>query len=166
MKKVLLIGLILAILLLAFPQGVMAVDSDFDTALVTANIDDVCAVTADYVGGTWNLARDSADANLNDNAISVTVDSTSPFDLMAEDKAGTANDGFMVSGTTPLKTGFVLEGFAAGALASEVTVINDHGPQDAADVDPFLYDIAQQVTNDDDSSLEYKITVTFTLNSL
>jgi hypothetical protein len=166
MKKVLLIGLILAILLFAFPQGVMAADTDSDTAEVTADINDVCEVTATYVGGTWALDRNSGTSNLNDDAISVTVDSTSPFDLMAEDMAGTANDGFMVSGVIPLKTGFILEGFAAGALAGPVTVINDHAPQDASVEPAFLYDIAQQVTDDDDSSKTYSITVTFTLNSV
>jgi hypothetical protein len=162
MKKLLLIGMILAILILAMPQGVMAADDD---AVVTATVADVSVVNVAPVAA-WELDRGTA--NLNTDAISVTVDSTSPWGLTVQDTKET-NAGFMVGNDdpkTPLDAGFVFEGFEPGTLNAEQTLF-DPGqiPQVENTESPYLYDIDQDVSNEDDSSLTYQITLTFTLTS-
>jgi hypothetical protein len=68
MKKVLLIGLILAICILAFPQGVLAAD---DSATVNANIATSLDFTAAGPVGTWDL-QPSGDTTTASNADGIT----------------------------------------------------------------------------------------------
>jgi len=162
MKKVLLIGLILAICILAFPQGVMAA-TDIKGADVNAQVVDTCKVTAEFVppsGGVWNLERNVA--NALPNGIHVTVDSSSKWSLDVVDAKAT-DPGFMVStvGAIPLNNAFVFEG--AGLAASRNLFPSG---QLAQPVTPYDYDIGQPITATDNSDLAYIITVTFTLISL
>jgi hypothetical protein len=158
MKKVLLLGLILAICMLAFPQGVMAAT---DYANVIANIPDFSEVTATFnaPSGGWILAR-NADNSLS-NAITVTVNSTSPWSLVAADKTNTPK-GYMVStdvSATPMKTAFV---FAGTGLGADNTLFSDQPPQDKT---TYNWAIGQPVLWSDNAALEYKIVITFTLTS-
>jgi len=163
MKKVLLIGLILAILLLAFPQGVSAA---VDSAEVAATMEPVSEVIATFAGG-WNLERGTA--NLFANAISVTVDSNSPWGLTAQDLKA-ANPGFMVGSDpalTPLKTGFKFHTYGAGVIKDSQTL---YGAGQAGQVKntatPYTYNVDQDVLFNDNSAFDpYTITITFTLTS-
>jgi hypothetical protein len=160
MKKVLLIGLILAICILAFPQGVMAAS---DNAEVIATIESVSEVHASFVGG-WVLER-GAD-NSFDNAILVTVDSTSPWGLTASDeKSVEDHKGYMVgSDGSPLATAFEFNG--AGLAAPQTLFPAGQAGQEENTESPYPYGIDQDVTEDDNSALApYTITVTFTLTS-
>jgi len=85
MKKVLLLGLILAILLLAFPQGVMA-----DDATVNANI---VATTGDfsatYASHVWALAAGPATTTEIVPVVLTITDCNQLWDIIAWDADGT-----------------------------------------------------------------------------
>jgi hypothetical protein len=161
MKKLLFIGLILAIFILAMPQGVMAL-SDIKTAEVSATVADTCIVTASFVppSGGWNLLRNNA--NALPNGIHVTVDSSSPWGLVATDEKGT-DKGKMIStvGAIPLQTAFVFDGVG---LATAHTLFPSG--KAAQPVTGYDYAIGQPVTALDNSALDYTITVTFTLTAI
>jgi hypothetical protein len=157
MKKVLLIGLILAICVLAFPQGVLAADQNVE---INANVNDVSELTAAWVGGTWDLYRASTDENLKSQAVHVTVDSSSQWTLSAADANSEGDSGYMISsgdGSTPLATKFKLDG-----QNLDIETLREGNAEPLTD---YYFDVQQQVINTDDSSLTYKITVTFTLTS-
>jgi hypothetical protein len=89
MKKLLLIGLILAICVLAFPQGVMALD---DSVTVNANLPlQTFAFDASIntgVGPTWPWVLQPSTANTNPGAINLTVVSSRQWDIAAWDANG------------------------------------------------------------------------------
>jgi len=79
MRKVLLIGFILAILLLAFPQGVMA-----DDAIVNANVAAIpYSFSASYEGGMWSLTTGMT--NVDTIPIVVTITGNQYWDISAVD---------------------------------------------------------------------------------
>jgi|WetSurMetagenome_2_1015567.scaffolds.fasta_scaffold865654_1 hypothetical protein len=160
MKKILLLGFILAILLFAFPQGVLAA-TDSKGAEVTASVADTCIVTASFTEptGGWILERNAP--NALSPGIHVTVDSSSPWGLVASDEKTGLTKGFMTSGGSQLSTPFV---FRTGGLATPQTLFPSGSP--AQPVTGYDYDIGQPVTATDNSALSYTITVTFTLTSL
>ena len=162
MKKVLLIGLILAICILAFPQGVMAATSG-DTANVVANIEDKCEVTSTFNAPAlgWNLERNAP--NDLSNAITVTVDSSSPWGLVASHTPVVpANKGFMVSsdGATRMKTAFV---FAGTGLAVD-NALFDPGQTPQAKT-TYNWAVGQPVLWSDNAALVYNMVITFTLTA-
>jgi hypothetical protein len=74
MKKVLLIGLILVICVLAFPQGVMA---DLSSAAVNANIVQSLSFGATGPGGVWDLQAGPATTTTTTDAQGIKFDVTS-----------------------------------------------------------------------------------------
>ena len=161
MKKVLLIGLILAICILAFPQGVLAATSG-DTANVVANIEDKCEVTSTFNTPAlgWNLAR-NAPNDLSD-AITVTVDSSSPWGLVASDEKTVAlGKGYMTaSDGTKMKTAFVF----AGTGLETPNPLFDPG-QTPQTKTTYNWAVGQPTIWSDNAALEYKIVITFTLTA-
>ena len=96
MKKLLLIGLILAIFILAMPQGVLALDKSPE---VNANIQHGLVFTAPSPPGTWILGRTAvatvnllSDASNGADPIQIDVDSANKWELKAIDQnnGGTA----------------------------------------------------------------------------
>jgi hypothetical protein len=96
MKRVLLIGIILAILILAMPQGVLAVGPNAPLpVVVNAQYGATSATTFDAVlhtvSGvwTWDLVTPSASDNLKSPAIDFTVNSLAIWDVTAYDSYAT-----------------------------------------------------------------------------
>jgi len=167
MKKVLLIGFILAILLLAFPQGVMAVDDA--TAVVNADLAQVALnfkVTEPTT--TWNLVRGandlgSADPSLAD--IKIEVDTSNYWTVSAEDTT-TAHKGHLISTSGE---------FLANPLMIETTNADTTGTSLAAKVDVgsgnpgsytdtiFYRNLHQLVETTDKARSDYTITLTFSV---
>jgi|WetSurMetagenome_2_1015567.scaffolds.fasta_scaffold664466_1 hypothetical protein len=99
MKKLLLLGLVLAILILAMPQGVSAAN-DQGTATVSAKIEDsITLAVTDPALWTLNFGVDecsgTANCNQADGAISGTVNSNDDWTLTSQADA----DGYMRSST-------------------------------------------------------------------
>jgi hypothetical protein len=164
MKKVLLIGLILAICILAFPQGVMAAGSD--TAEVTASIDSIADIVATFTATPWALTRlaTGLTPNLNPNAITVTVDCNNDWDVTVADTKVT-DKGYMVSASKKLTDPFYLEdgqGTGIFATLTGVAWITESG--NSQPLTTYYYDVYQQVENVDDAAEgSYSITITYTL---
>jgi hypothetical protein len=170
MKKLLLIGLILAILLLAFPQGVMAAAPQ--DVVVNANYQQTDVVfTADPAAPwSWTLLADDADSNLYPAALVFTVTSNADWTVSAEDtKTVAQNKGHMIEAGTGgshfLKQLFEIQNPANNGFLT----LEGSGPvliqSGLATVTGFNKDIRQSVlTADRDyaSSSGYTITVTFT----
>jgi hypothetical protein len=160
MKKVLLIGLILATLLLAMPQGVSAATAD-----VTASIATVSDLTATYIGTSpWVLTTNSANNQPNPpGAIQTTVNCNSDWDVTVADSQfaipAAVAVGHMVSTTSNkyLATAFVFDG---GGLTGPAWVIQSGTPQA---ITTYKYGIGQPVVPGDDAAESYKITIAFTL---
>jgi hypothetical protein len=168
MKKVLLLGLILAIFILAMPQGVLAA-TDSSPAIVTASVQDALDVQATWNGGTWALAQSDNTLNPTGGAINVTVYSTSPWYLGVSDANTGTNTGKMISttGTTPmipLGSFFRISRDTPLALAvlPQTTIISNGQAQVPTD---YKFAIAQQILPTDDSARDYSITLTFLLTS-
>ena len=170
MKRVLLLGMILAIFILLIPQGVSAVTLDSSSALVYANLTDYADISAvfnapDGVFG-WNLTR-----NMNNDlgdGISVTIDCTQPWGFTADDANSGTNTGHMIASDGSgkfLATSFKLENSTAQlqSLDGLPLTMGDGGPQ-SAQTTPF--DIQQPVTYGDDASKDYKITIASYIISL
>ena len=173
MKKLLLIVFVLAILLLAFPQGVMAAPVP-DAVTVNAVYENAqLTFTADTVASKfpWTLIRDDMsgyNSNLNSGALTFTVDSRSPWTVTAEDtKTATLHKGHMIesgtSGSHWLAQRFQIRDttntyYLDGASAIQIQTGN---PTDVA----FTKDIAQPLlAADHDYAVSggYEIIVTFT----
>jgi len=165
MKKVLLLGFILAILLLAFPQGVMAAGDP--TAEVTASIQSIADLNAAF-SGTWVLQRlaPGLTPNLNANNITVTVDCNNDWDVSVTDDKST-NKGYMTSASKKLTDPFYVEvgdGKNAFNTLTGSSWITESGSSQP--ITTYHYDVYQQVENGDDAAEgSYAITVTYTLNT-
>lgn len=152
MKKLLLIGLILVVCMLAFPQGVMAVNTA-NTATVDATVKTFAKIDATF-NGPWELKRG---ANNLDNGITVTVDSNTPWTTKAEDLT---NSGYLTPTVgAALTAPLYIKG---GALTSAVDLETAGLPQAST---PLSYDLDQAVDNDDDANVAYHMTITFTLTT-
>jgi hypothetical protein len=173
MKKLLLILFVLAILLLAFPQGVMAdpvnqpviVNAQYTTAQLT--------FTANTVESKfpWTLVRSDVSGyndNLNTDALVFTVDSNSPWTVVAADTS-TAHKGHMIEAGTAgshfLASLFQIRDTNTYTLDGASPVqIQTGNPVDVG----FTKSIAQPLlveSHDFASSAGYTITVTFTCSN-
>ena len=165
MKRVLLLGMILAILILAMPQGVLA-GSALNNATVTASVTDYAAITAAFeppVGG-WNLTRYSVDDNLCPNCVNVTVDSSTKWGTtVADEKGAGATENHMVADANPwpaLIDHFQIDG---SDLSSGKILEANKAAQGPSSIP---YNIAQKIELTDDTVYNYKIVLAFTLTSL
>jgi hypothetical protein len=165
MKKLLLIGIVLAICILAMPQGVLAAT---ETSPVTVNAlyagNPLAFAAAEDVasgGWAWNLLVNND--NYKSPALKFTVTSSSNWNVLA-----TATDGgFMKGSLGTLKQPFQMEvnqGGTATTVGSGLTVLHDYGP--VAPNTIYKSAIWQSVGNDDfGSTTGYAITLTFTCTS-
>jgi hypothetical protein len=164
MKKLLLIGLILAILLLAFPQGVMAVDDD--QAVINANL---AGVTLNFKvtepGGMWELARGANTLGTTDaTKIKIEVDTSNYWTVSAEDTT-TAHKGHMISAGTPAtfltQVLYIQKTVGNGPLSAKVDVGSGNPGNYSNTV--FYRTLDQEVLTTDKAMTDYKITLTFTV---
>jgi hypothetical protein len=164
MKKVLLIGLILAICILAMPQGVMAALGDSAPATVTGNFASIAILKAQFNPGSpaWALSRGSN--NPLTGGINVSVDCNQPWQVNAADTDAAPDKGFMTSGANRLATPFNLSISVDAAWHNLVG-----GPVQVATgfsqvYTNYDYNIRQEVTNADKAG-SYTIIVTYTLTA-
>ena len=163
MKRVLLLGIILAIFILAMPQGVLAATNP--TVPVTANVEDVLECTADGGDstGAWALIRGQDNVLAGSEGMTLTVNSTFDWDLVASDESTTTTTGYMYdSGVDKyLNNPFKIEGIDTTGmrpLTSDVS-LESGSPQE---LNTYYHDISQEVEFADYSGDSYTITVTFT----
>ena len=183
MKRILLFGMILAICILAMPQGVLATVITPGGVVVDAKYaGSALTFTADkYVTGhtgvqassppafpTWpwalseNAAAATAPFNLQANALHFTVDSTLNWDVSA---SGTDNGYMRSTAAKPLLDNpFQIknEGGSWVATPNNGAAIEDGVPADTE----FWKDIDQKVVQADYSAGAYSITETFTCTNL
>jgi hypothetical protein len=168
MKKVLLLGMILVICVLAFPQGVMAALGDSAPAIVTGSFSSIAIIKAQFnplgvpAGATpWALSR----ANMNPltGGINVSVDCNQPWQVNAADTKS-SDKGFMTSTANRLINPFNVS--VSGdtnwhnLMGGNVLVVTGQSQT----YQNYNYNIQQQVTNDDKAG-DYAITVTYTLTA-
>ena len=161
MKRVLLLGIVLAILILAMPQGVLASDIPGDVV-----------VSADYAGSelifvpntissfSWELFEADADDNLYPGALEFDVDSTLDWDVFVKD-AKTSDTGKMVSGSYHCTPFEIEDTDGLTALTGSDQLIEKGAPVD----EYFTKDIAQPVGQSDYSATGYQVTLTFTCSN-
>jgi len=103
MRKLLLLGFILAILMLAFPQGVMAATED--QATVSATVKTVTDIDVELTTPTaWVLNRLDADENDKNDAINVTVDCNGDWTVTPTDvNTASETQGYMLDSTGSIK---------------------------------------------------------------
>jgi hypothetical protein len=175
MKKVLLIGFVLAICVLAFPQGVMALEKpvtvDATFAVKTFQFD---AVTNSASPAVWPWVLSVGPDNINNDALKFTVDSSRLWEITAYDYnyAATHHKNGYMFGTDPNSlinpfemqvggTGGVMDGRGTviGLPASPISILKGN-----PNVDPqiFYSDIWQKVQADDFGATDgYHITLYF-----
>jgi hypothetical protein len=162
MKRVLLLGIVLAIFILAMPQGVLAITNP--AVPVTANVADVLECTADGGSSTaaWALVRGQDNVLSGSNGITLTVNSTFDWNLIAQDLTGSGTVGHMYdSGVLKfLNQPFMIEDDASTMTSLAGTVDIESGPPQAETT--YTHDISQEVEFADYSGDGYTITVTFT----
>jgi len=175
MKKVLLIGLILAICILAMPQGVMALQST-KNATVNANVVQALTFTATrnaYPSGLeWALT--SGTDNLYPAAVRFQVVSTSAWTVVAWDNEASGRPGHMVEWTTApawgprnISAAFRIRG-DVGPTLNNIPVVSGSAVQVDHDIkgtfDRSVTGFGQVVNTVDDERLatgSYRIVVTF-----
>jgi hypothetical protein len=161
MKKILFIGLILAILLFAFPQGVSAAESD--SATVVASVESKLDCVATHPAGTWALTRGQNNFLYGSDAVSLTVDSTTDWTLTASNSAPEgADDGHMYDATVDqqLNLPFYIE-TQSGMQSLESPQDLYWGPPQAINSPTYYNDFSQEVQASDYSGSNYYITILF-----
>ena len=167
MKKVILIGLILAILLLAFPQGVMAAT---DTAAVSATIADYIFLDVTGPTSAWPLefthVTNECDAvpecNQLTNAISFAINTNDAWFLTAKQDS-TGQVGRLLSGSTYLTNPLYI---GPNTANNYVTVVSADQLLESGTtvgvITPFTKNLRQTLAIGDQSALgTYSITLTF-----
>jgi len=174
MKKVLLIGLILAILLLAFPQGVMALDTG--SATVSATISDyIDLVVTRASSAPWvldytvtqcdaPLATTTGCNKLIDNIqFDINTNAAWKLSLLADaDK-----NGYLTSDTTPLTNRLTIGPVNSGTTylvatsSSSAQELQSGLLPDSGIVPQFKKSLQQQLAIADDSTLTYSNTLNF-----
>ena len=184
MKKVLLIGFILVILLLAFPQGVMAAPITPPVVVVNAQLPMQTFVfevnlnpAAPPSGPTWPWILAANSDNLNPKAINLSVQSSRDWDINAWDNTPAVSPrlaGHMFANGHPLLKGFEMQmGGTGGTLGTLTEFSTDATPgQLILRGNPYIgtqtdhSDIRQTTQSADFGSTEYKITLTFTCSEV
>ena len=163
MKKVLLIGFILVILLLAFPQGVMAAD-DTGSATVSATISDYITLhvdtpTAWVLSFTANGCGGDDACNQKDDAISGTVHSSDDWTLATVAHA----TGKMATSAVALQNNLLIEtdpSVAAGYSDLTAARTLETGTGGLTVGEPFANNLRQTLDIQDRSDIgEYSITI-------
>jgi hypothetical protein len=173
MKKVLLILFVLAICMLAFPQGVMAADPiSPDPVLIEATYEgselDFNVDLAPTEGWLLSVAGNGNDNNWPD-ALTFTVSASHAWSVSADDiKADTdANEGFMMGDEGPLTTPIWMEinqGGSPNSIVSRPNVLEGYGPIPPDTI--YTSDLWQRVLDSDFGSLNpFAITIRFTCTS-
>jgi hypothetical protein len=173
MKRVLLIGFILAILILAMPQGVLALTqgSNVDVKAIFAPPLTFSASSASTSGSvTWNLGRGSD--NLYPSGLSFTIGAAAPWDITASHTpTGSFTKGHMSGATHQLAAPFQMTlgrnvGVAApsagtmGDLTSGTPIVISSEVPRATTYNSNMW---QTVTGDDwGEQLGYSMTIVFT----
>jgi len=168
MKKVLLLGLILAILILAMPQGVLAATGT-GSATVSASIEDYTTLSV-VQPSLWTMSFannpiqcDSvATCNLKDNAISGTVYSSDDWTLTAHADAPYQMG---ASSTGPYLTNLLYIQTESGWGDLNVPGTIAHGAGNLAVGEPFANDLKQTLADADRSDLGYSIVIALTATS-
>jgi hypothetical protein len=164
MKKLLLLGFILAVCILAMPQGVLA-DTSKNVA-VTAQVESVSNLTVSTEAITWpDFGRgDNTLGSLASPAVIVHVDNNLHYNV----QASANNNGFMTDSLLDAYTApFYLHGDEGNWKFDTITT-----PQDVvsdgdlgSDVTSNYY-FSQYIDNDDSANLGHAITLTFALSPL
>jgi hypothetical protein len=169
MKKVLLIGLILAILLLAFPQGVMAAEKDKEVEINAAYAGGELSFDAYLTAGVefnWALVEALVGgANARSAALTFTLDSPLDWTVNAADAAGVSDtEGHMISSSTDyvLANHFLIDNEAGTPIA---IVGNPEIEVGVPETTGFTKDIDQPVIQKDYAADDYQITITFTCSN-
>jgi|WetSurMetagenome_2_1015567.scaffolds.fasta_scaffold110923_2 hypothetical protein len=166
MKKLLFFGLILAICILAMPQGVLAATSAPTVPIEATYLGTPLSFVAEKdltESGSWSWPLSVNNHNLKSPALRFIVGTSSEWDVVA-----TATDGgFMRGSLGLLKQPIEMEvnnDNAAHAIGSGLTVLNGYGP--VASGTHYYSDLWQQVNDDDYGAASgYAITLTFTCTS-
>jgi hypothetical protein len=174
MKKVLLIGFILVILLLAFPQGVMA--SDSGSATVSATITNyIDLIVSGPATSPWVLdyTVTQCDAPINtqvgcnklSNEILFDIQTNAAWKLrLMED---VTYDGYMKSGTTALTNPLYIGPVNSGTTYLKPTIsglpqdLQTGTLPDSGIVPQFAKSLQQRLNIADDSTFTYGITLYF-----
>jgi hypothetical protein len=162
MKKLLLIGLILAICILAMPQGVLAATDD-GFAVVSANINDYVSLIV-TPPGNWPLAYDATTCGAACNelapAIGFAVSSNDAWTVRSLDD--TLQDGFMVgkaSTNTPLANRLLI---GPDTSTAYVNLIINQDLQTGTMSGSFTKNLRQTLAITDDSrNNPFTITINF-----
>jgi hypothetical protein len=173
MKRVLLIGIILAILILAMPQGVSAATSSggaAQAAEVTATIADYITLVVTGPASTWMLNFDNnpvqcdSDAKCNqlNNAITFAISSNDGWTLSAVgDNSG--NIGFLKTSESPFLSLVNRLKIGPNPTAAYVTVETTKTLQTGTlgVTPPFTKNLQQTLAITDDATRTYHLTLTF-----
>jgi hypothetical protein len=165
MKKVLLILFVLAICVLAFPHGVMALPGT-DSAIVNAEIKPT-ALVFDVTDptGTWTMLRGTNNLEPT-NTIKIEIDSSLVWTVTAVG-SGADHTGHMISATAPatfLQNAVMIESTMApaGFKSLETSQNVQTGPAGNKADTVFSPDLSQLVDDSDFARNDYKITIAFT----
>jgi hypothetical protein len=169
MKKLLLIVFVLVILLLAFPQGVLAVGTQsvpVNAAYSKTDVIFTAGKATDF--GTWTLSADSGSDNLKTGALVFGVTSNADWTVTAQDLKST-DTGLMTeavtSGAHHLTHPFQIRDPSPGSGVYSLENGATHQIQSSlATVTAFTKDIAQPLhvaDRDYASTAGYTITVQF-----
>jgi hypothetical protein len=167
MKKLLLVGLILALCILAFPQGVMAVGvGDYQNVPITATYgtptDFTVVSKTESAGWSWPLIAGLD--NPKDEVFAFHVKSSADWDLWATDQSGTADPGYMMGSVKHLNEPFKMT-TEPGRVFKDITVpLKVRGELSRTAPWDWTADIMQHVDdNDFGSSSGYGLTEQFTI---
>ena len=173
MKRILLLGIILAILILAMPQGVLAL-SDAKTAIVNANVVQALTFSVTPAGALTDWQLTSGTTNDQADAVTFHVISTAGWDVKAADATTSGHPGHLVQwdgSTYPASAKFIAAAMKIGQLpaagmadlsASASPTLATHG---AGTWDTDTTDLSQAVNLVGDERLQtnnYRIVITFT----
>jgi hypothetical protein len=182
MKRVLLIGIVLAICILAMPQGVLA------TTLTGKNVNvdakyagaDITCTPASTVGSgsssTWVLTK-ANNPNLKTGGITVGLETTRSYTITAYDSKGLTNEGKMTAtdgaGAHVLANAFQMQmGGTGGVLGAAADIIETtpgtpklfvSGPPSKPTLSSSIW---QNIADTDwSSATPYSITIVFTCSN-
>jgi hypothetical protein len=184
MKRVLLLGIILAIFILAMPQGVSASTLTPQNVIVNAGYAgaDLKCTPATTIGtgsgqSVWTLTK-ALNPNQKTGALTFDIESTRAYTITAQDQKAPTNEGYMTvsdGGTRVLANTFDMQmGGVNNVMGSRANIIRTGTPPSSPKlvvggppVKTILSsDVWQPIADSDWSSTSpYSITVVFTCSS-
>jgi hypothetical protein len=179
MKRVLLIGFILAILILAMPQGVLA--GTTQPATVTATINPYLDLTIGPNPTSWAMASGSTVTPVVNNfytdksayPIALTVETNRNWEVRADNTVGT-DKGFMKAAVTnvALRSAMDITTADGGDPTGSWTALSNGNILIASGLRPptalvsFNRNLRQAVYSNDPPENPYSITITFTASNV